>query len=80
MSTAVILGTHLLHTDLGFVVVEVSQVQGYDVEDIMRNRVVSLARAVSFVNLGKAADVNAPKGARTLGSAYTNNSVELPSG
>lgn len=80
MSEPTVLSTHILHTELGFVVVEVSEVQNFDVEDIVRNKTISLAHALNFVNLGQQVDVNAIKGERTLSSTYTNNSVELTSG
>jgi hypothetical protein len=69
----------IFHTDLGAVVVTLKQVKNYDVEDVIRDRALSQARCVQFLNQGRRFSPNHPRGARTLDSVYTNSGEELPS-
>lgn len=67
----------IFHTDIGTMLIRTSDVQRYDVEDIIRDKAVSQARAIQFLNLGKAADPNHPTVARTKSSIYYQNQEEL---
>lgn len=67
----------IFHTDIGMMMIKVSDVQYYDIEDIVRDKSVSQARAVQLMNLGKGASANQPTVARTKSSVYFKNEEEL---
>ena len=67
----------LTSTDIGIMLVKIQAVTGYDVEDIIRDRAVSQARAVQFVQIGKIINPNAPSTERTLSSVWLNNEEVL---
>ena len=77
MSTVVQSKSFLFNSDLGNVLAKVEQVDGFDVEDIIRDRAGSQARAVQFLNLGKKIDPNFQTAPRTIPSVFLNNTEEL---
>lgn len=70
--------SYLVSTDVGIVQVKLQDVTGYDVEDIVKDKAVSYARAVRMLTVGKMTDPTAPTGARTLPSVWLNNTEEMP--
>lgn len=70
--------SYLVSTDVGIVQAKMQQVTGYDVEDIVRDKAISLCRAIQMLLAGKMVDPTAPVGARTLSSIWLNNDEELP--
>ena len=77
MSTVKSEASYLVSMDIGLMRVSVQQVESYDVEDIVRDKAISQARAVQAINLGKQIDPTNPKGSRTLDSVWLNNEEEL---
>jgi hypothetical protein len=77
MSTVKKESSYLVSTDIGTVRVHLQDVESYDVEDIVRDRAISQARAVQMLQLGKQIDATKPTAARTLKSAWLNNDEEL---
>lgn len=77
MSSVVNSKSYLVSSDIGNVLVKIDTVQDFDVEDIIRDRAGSQARALAFVNLGKTINPNAPLATRTIKSIYLNNTEEL---
>ena len=71
---------YLIPTALGNMGVKADLLSDFDVEDIIRNRSVSQARAVQMLNVGKLIDVNSVLPDRVLPSAFRNNEEELPEG
>jgi hypothetical protein len=69
--------TFIFHTDLGPVVTQVQTVARYDVEDVVRNRAIALARKLQFYRLGQKASPNDPKVDRTMVSVYSSSTEEL---
>lgn len=69
--------SHLVSTDIGIMNVTLLEVTGYDVEDIVHDKTLSLCRAIQFLTMGKMVDPNAPKTARTVSSIWLNNKEEL---
>lgn len=69
--------TFIFHTDLGPVVAQIQTVERYDVEDIVRNRAIALARKLQFYRLGQKSSVNDPKVDRTIPSVYSSITEEL---
>ena len=51
--------SHYFYTDLGAVVVDTEVVQGYDVEDVISDKVLSQAQILRFENITANRDVNA---------------------
>ena len=78
MSTVKERKSYVFHTDLGAVVTEIRTVEKYGVEDIIRNRAISQARVIQFLNQSKKVTENDTKAARTTSSVYTQIDVELP--
>ena len=70
--------SYLFHTDLGAAVLTVTTVNNYDVEDVIRDRAISQARSIQFLNQAKKSSPNDQRGARTLDSVYTASGEELP--
>lgn len=77
MSKTTPLRAFIFHTDLGSVVTQISQIERYDVEDVIHGRAISQARAVQFLNASKKASPNDPKGERSMTSAFTQSDEEL---
>lgn len=69
--------SYLVSTDIGIMRVHLEQVRGYDVEDIIRDKAISQARAVQFMQLGKMLDPNAPSTSRTIPSVWNSNDESL---
>ena len=63
----------LVSTDLGFMRVDTKNVEGYDIEDLVRGRAVSLARKIQFQNLAPTIDRSKPVHERTLKSAFLSD-------
>lgn len=76
-STVVSKKAYLFSTDIGFARTEISEVVGYDVEDIVKDKAISQARAIQFLNLGKSIDPTKPIAARTIPSVWLNNEESL---
>lgn len=68
---------YLASTDLGICATRMSQVRGYDVEDIVRDKAVSQARAVQLLYLGKRIRPNMPTTPRTIKTVWRDNQREL---
>jgi len=66
-----------ISTDIGFLRTDVMTVTGYDVEDIVRDKAISQARYISFMNIGKNIDPTKPLSPRSLKSVWLNNDEEL---
>lgn len=71
--------SYLFSTDIGICQTRVATIQGYDVEDIVRNRAISQARAIQLASLGKRIYPQMPTTPRTIKSVWLNNDEELPS-
>lgn len=69
--------SNLVSTDIGFALVKLQEVYGYDVEDVVRDKAISQAKAIQMLNLGKSIDPTKAAGARTINSVWLNNNVEL---
>jgi hypothetical protein len=69
--------SYLVSTDIGIFHVRLSTVTGYDVEDIIRDRAISQARAVQMLYLGKQISPMMPVTPRTVPSVWLNNKEEL---
>jgi hypothetical protein len=69
--------SYIFSTDLGPVVAQVTTLVNFDVDDIIHNRAMSQALAVSFLNIGKTVSPNDPKAARTITSAFSSSTEEL---
>jgi len=70
--------SYLVSADIGIMKIQLQRVSGYTVEDIIRDKAVSQARAVQFLYLGKMIDPTAPSTPRTLPSIWLNNDDSLP--
>lgn len=70
MSTVKSSDTFVFHTDLGAMVTQVSEVDGYDVEDIVADRARSQAMAVRFRQIAEEIDINSLQAPRTIKSTY----------
>lgn len=77
MSEVVTSESYLVSTDIGTVNSAVSEVDGYDIEDMMMHKAQSQARLVKWVVVGKTIDINSPTGPSTLDSVYFKNDEEL---
>lgn len=77
MSEVVASESYLVSTDIGTVNSNVSEIEGYDIEDMMMHKAVSQARLVKWVVVGKTVDINSPTGPSTVKSAYFKNDEEL---
>jgi len=69
---------YLFHSDLGAVILTLSDVVNFDVEDVIKSRAISQARVIQFLNQAKKSSPNDTKGARTMSSVYTSSGEELP--
>lgn len=78
MSITVSQRDYLISTDMGLMQVRMKTVRGYDMEDIIRDKAVSQARAIQLVSLGKRVDQSKPTAPRTMATAFLNNEEELP--
>lgn len=76
-STTISKKSYLISTDLGLVRNDITVVEGYDVEDIVRDKATSQARAIALLNLGKSINPNMPTTSRTVSSTWLNNTEEL---
>jgi len=77
MSEVVSSKSYLVSTDIGIFQTHIQQVSGYDIEDMYRDMVISQARALQMVTLGRNIDPTVPTAARSLKSAYLNNDIFL---
>ena len=69
--------SYLVSTDIGTISSTVSQIEDYDIEDMMKHKALSQARLVKWVVVGKTIDINSPTGPSTLKSVYFKNDEEL---
>lgn len=69
--------SYLVSSDLGFLRVNLQDVTGYDVEDVVHDKTLSLCRAIQLMMIGKMVDPTAPTTSRTLSSVWLNNEEEL---
>lgn len=69
--------SYFFSTDIGFVRNDVITVTGYDIEDIISDKAISQARAISLLSLGKRIDPTKPLAARSIKSTWLNNDEEL---
>jgi len=76
-STVVSTSSYFFSTDIGFVRTDISKVSGYDIEDIIRDKATSQARAIHLLNQGKIIDPTRPLAARSIASSWLNNEEEL---
>lgn len=70
----------IFNTELGPVTQKAQLLYEFDVEDIVRSRALSQAKAIQFVNIGNQADLNArfPEGA--VPTAFTSSGENLAEG
>ena len=71
--------SYIVSSDMGFFMVKMKTVRGYDMEDVVHDKAVSQARAVQLLVLGKRIDPTKPVAARSIKSIWLNNEEELPS-
>lgn len=71
---------YLFTTQVGVLTVKRQVVTEYDVEDLVRVRAISQARAVQFSNLGKIIDQNAQVPTQSIPSVFVDNDEVLPEG
>lgn len=69
--------SYIVSTDIGIFSATLSSVTGYDVEDLVRDKAVSYARAIQMASLGKRIDQSKPIASRTLSSIWLNNEIVL---
>ena len=69
--------TYLFNSDLGNIVIQVNEVEKYDIEDVIRDRAKSQARRIQFINLGKNIDINQTTTQRSKSSVYLKNTQEF---
>lgn len=69
--------SYLVSTDVGFMRARMLEVRGYDVEDIVHDKALSLCRAIQLMTIGKMVDPNMPTTSRTLPSVWLNNQEAL---
>jgi hypothetical protein len=69
--------SYLVSSDIGIMNVTLKTVTGYDVDDIVRDKAISYARALQMASVGKMIDQSKPSGARTISSIWLNNDVSL---
>lgn len=72
--------SYIVSTDMGIFQTTLSTVESYDVEDIVRDRAVSQARAVQLLYLGKQISPLMPVTPRSIASSWLNNEEELDNG
>jgi hypothetical protein len=77
MSEVVKQSSYVVSADIGLFQVKLTEVRGYDVEDIVQDKSFSQARAVQMLNLGKQIDQSKPTAERTIPSLWINNTEEL---
>lgn len=70
MSTISKQDVFVFHTDLGAMATTVSEVEGYDVEDMMADRAKAQAMSVRFEQIAGDIDINALQAPRTIQSKY----------
>jgi hypothetical protein len=70
MSTEVLTTAHIFNTDMGNLLVQFSEVDGYDVENVVRDKAFSQAQILKFTEVAATLDVNAYIGPRTIASSY----------
>ena len=80
MSKVVRTKTYLIATALGNVAVKTLLIQGYDVEDVVRQKATSQARLIQMVNVGKEIQSNADIPAESLPTVFANSDEVLPNG
>lgn len=71
---------YLIPTVLGNMGVKVDLLSDFDVEDLVRNRATSQARALQMLNVGKLVDMNAVLPEKSVPSAFRDNDEILPEG
>ena len=69
--------TYLISTEIGTMAVKKTIVNDYDIEDLVRSRAISQARAVQFMNIGKQIDGNANLPTESLPAVFRSNEEEL---
>ena len=62
--------SHFFYTDLGAVIVDSEEVEGYDVEDVVSDKVYSQAEIAKLENIASNINVNALKLPRQIKSDY----------
>lgn len=77
MSKLIAVREYIVPTAIGTMVVKDELIESFDVEDIVRGKSISMARAIQFLNLGKSINANAvlPEGA--IPSVFVGNEEEL---
>lgn len=70
MSKETLTSAHIFNTDMGNLLVQFATVEGYDVENIIRDKAFSQAQILKFVEVASTLDVNAYIGPRTIKSTY----------
>jgi hypothetical protein len=70
MSKETLTSAHLFSSDMGNLLVQFSTVEGYDVENSIRDRAFSQAQILKFSEVASTLDVNAYIGPRTIASSY----------
>lgn len=71
---------YLISTALGTMAVQSELVSDYDVDAVIRNRAMSQARSVQFVNVSKQIDSNTALPNQSLPSIFQGTEEELKEG
>ena len=71
---------YLISTEIGNMGLRRQVLSEFDIEDLVRNRAVSQARQVGYMNLGKKIDGNAQFSSLTVPSIFRDNDEDLPEG
>ncbi len=78
MSKVTASDSYIFHTDLGAAVITLQTIANYDVEDVIRDRAISQARAIQLYNQANLVSPNDPTVPRTISSVYAASGEELP--
>jgi hypothetical protein len=70
MSTVTSTSSYIFNTDIGNMAVQLQEVSGYDVEDVIADRAFSQAQILRFQQIANNIDVNALMGTRAIASSY----------
>jgi len=67
----------IFNTDIGNVVVEVAKARGYNIEDLTKDRALSLMLTIQMMIKGKQASVNTENAPRTVKSRFYRTTEEI---
>lgn len=67
----------IFNTDIGNMVVEVTTARKYNIEDLVRDRALSLMLTLQMIIKGKQASANSPSASRTVPSRFFQTTEEI---